>query len=149
MMTRTWWQGALVALAVAAPSWGAAPAGQYAHEDGGETVRDLKTGLGWQVSTSSATRAWEDALADCNASRVGGHVDWRLPSFKELLTLVDFQRSAGPTIDEGWFPGTPLARFWTSTPNANRPDLVWTIWFDLGYPDEEELWHEHWVRCVR
>lgn len=65
---------------------GAAPA----YRDNGDgTVSDLVTGLMW-VKARGDKVGWEDAKANAGKARVGGYKDWRLPSIKELYSLINF-----------------------------------------------------------
>jgi len=81
----------------------------------GLTVRDLVTGLTWQgspdtdgdgkiTSRDKLTLAQAQALAvKINATKFGGFDDWRVPSIKELQSIVDYTRSPetthSPAID--------------------------------------------------
>lgn len=67
----------------------------------GLTVNDAKTGLTWQRSpnTNGGTLGTSDKLswaeaearpAALNAVKYGGYSDWRLPSIKELYSLINF-----------------------------------------------------------
>ncbi|TNF29726.1 MAG: DUF1566 domain-containing protein [Deltaproteobacteria bacterium] len=81
------------------PAAGAAFAGQDAqyrtatptytvHDDG--TVTDEVTGLVWQADVG-AKQTLSEALAGAAGFDLGGHDDWRLPTIKELYTLIDFE----------------------------------------------------------
>ncbi len=77
------------------------------HGDG--TVSDLVTGLMWQ-RTPAYGLTFDQAVAGAGAARTGGYDDWRLPSIKELYSLIDFDgvtgRSAAgstPYLDTGVF----------------------------------------------
>lgn len=107
---------------IAYPSRGAAFFGQDAHyqgiqpafrKNGDGTVSDLNTGLMW-VQDPGAKKSYAQAVADASKCRVGGHADWRLPTIKELYSLMDFRgrdpdpasRDTGaqkPFIDTGYF----------------------------------------------
>lgn len=92
-----------------------APPDHYTVANG--TVIDHFTGLTWQRSLSSATYGplLSDAEAYCNGLTLAGG-GWRVPSLKELLTLVDFcVPEPGPTIDNAAFPDTPSSWFWSSS----------------------------------
>jgi hypothetical protein len=100
-------------MVIAAPSPGAAFYGQDAQHAGhqssftlsgdGKTVRDSVTGLTWQRSpdtggdgtiTASDKLTWAQAQARpavLNAASYGGYSDWRLPTIKELYSLIDFR----------------------------------------------------------
>ena len=56
---------------------------------GNGIVRDNVTGLEWQQVTAPGTYTWQQAIDYCNNLSLGGKDDWRLPTIKELSTLVD------------------------------------------------------------
>jgi len=57
------------------------------NEDG--TITDLVTGLMWQKGPGPK-KTLEEAIAGASACRVGGYDDWRLPSIKEMYSLIMF-----------------------------------------------------------
>ena len=70
------------------------------HANGDGTVTDRATGLMWSQADSGQGMNWEAALAwvqQQNAMKYLGHDDWRLPSVKELQSLVDYTRSPETT----------------------------------------------------
>ena len=99
--------------------------------DGGDgTITDLATGLTWSRADSGTGMNWEAALAWVqarNAERHLGHDDWRLPTVKELQSLLDYTRSPDTTgsaaidslfettsiVNEGGARDWPF--FWSST----------------------------------
>ncbi|MHC4743624.1 MAG: Lcl C-terminal domain-containing protein, partial [Planctomycetota bacterium] len=61
-----------------------------AYKDNGDgTVTDLNTGLMWQ-SDPGEKITFKEAVAGAAKCRVGGYDDWRLPSIKELYSLILF-----------------------------------------------------------
>lgn len=72
-------------------------------DNGDGTITDTATGLMWQTTDDGTTRDWEEALAYCEDLSFAGHDDWRLPTVKELQSLVDYGRSPqttnSPAID--------------------------------------------------
>ena len=82
-----------------------------------DSVRDEQTGLVWQRNGTQAPVTWFDALAACEALDLDGASNWRLPSVKELQTIVDETRTS-PAIDPSAFPGTSSAPYWSSTPKS-------------------------------
>lgn len=64
------------------------------HGDG--TISDLVTGLMW-VKARGETMSWDQAAAGAKACRVGGHTDWRMPTIKELYSLINFTGQMGRT----------------------------------------------------
>ena len=95
-------------------------------DNGNGTVSDLNTGLVWQQSpdtngdgvlTAEDKMTWSQALAQpaqLNAVKFGGYSDWRLPTIKELYSLIIFSGTdpsgpgsqsvqLSPFIDIGYF----------------------------------------------
>ena len=59
--------------------------------NGDGTVTDGETNLVWQKDPASERITWPEAqqyVDQLNAESFAGHNDWRLPSNKELLTLM-------------------------------------------------------------
>jgi uncharacterized protein DUF1566/EF hand domain-containing protein len=94
------------------------------HGDG--TVSDLSTGLMWVQTPSRKTFA--EAVAGAARCREGGYSDWRLPTIKELYSLIDFRGYSArtvaqsvPYIDTKYFDFTYGerrlidAQYWSST----------------------------------
>ena len=64
------------------------------------TITDRATGLMWAKNDNGTAVSWQEALAwvqNCNAAAYLGHRDWRLPSVKELQSIVDYSRSPSTT----------------------------------------------------
>jgi hypothetical protein len=92
------------------------------HDDGNGTITDRATGLTWSRTDSGHGMNWQDALAwvqKKNAERFLGHDDWRMPSVKELQSIVDYTRSPdtsqSPAID-------PIFTCTTITNEAHQTD---------------------------
>jgi hypothetical protein len=71
-----------------------------------QTITDRATGLTWSKSDSGQGMNWQAALTwvqQKNAENYLGHNDWRLPSVKELQSILDYTRSPdtshSPAID--------------------------------------------------
>lgn len=75
-------------------------------------VLDPRTGLEWQRASSDPMPRGR-AEAHCRELALEGG-GWRLPTLKELQTLVDPAHLA-PAVDTQAFPDTPNDRFWTAT----------------------------------
>ncbi len=97
--------------------------------NGDGTVTDLNTGLMWQQTPDLDNKlSYEEALAGANSFNLAGYSDWRLPTIKELYSLIDFNGSVSqkiPYIDTNYFDfrfgDTSLgerdidAQYWSST----------------------------------
>ena len=130
---------------------GAAPKGRYTIA--ANTVVDNKTKLTWQRFASPSAVARDESGTTCGSpstlAELGGS-GWRLPTAKELLTLVDYSVPApGPTIDQTAFPQTPPEFFWTATPLSGGDDYVWNIDFGHGHAVNYPSGPTSYVRCVR
>ena len=58
-------------------------------DNGDGTVSDLVTGLTWQQDPGPK-KTLSEAIAGAETFRLAGHSDWRLPSIKELYSLILF-----------------------------------------------------------
>ena len=153
---------------IAAPAPGLAFAGQdgqfaglqphyWDNSDG--TISDLKTGLTWQKTPDLVDKSsWTHALTNAANQTTVGYTDWRLPSIKELYSLIDFTGDTGsseadavPYIDTSYFDfvygdtNTERyidAQYWSSTEyvhtTMNGDDTVFGVNFAdgriKGYP---------------
>jgi Protein of unknown function (DUF1566) len=133
----------------AEPASSLAPAGRYAV--GNDVVRDTKTALTWQRASPAGKYGFQAAQDYCAALNLGGHSSgWRLPSMKELLSIVD-PRESGPAIDSSAFPSTSAAPYWSSTPMilAQQTSPVRGVHFLNGFTSWWEQAVLNSVRCVR
>ena len=137
----------------------------FAGEGGDATVTDMGTGLTWQRRLDPQLRNHADALSYCNELAAAGG-GWRLPSVKELLTIVDETR-VNPASDPAVFPDVPAydeshqLGFWSDTAQGGEmfslfEDERWYVRFYFGetwstqYPrGTVKLDTEISVRCVR
>ena len=105
---------------ISSPSAGNAFYGQDAQIDGNQpnyldngngTVTDLVTGLMWQQGYSGKM-SQSQAAAGASSFNLAGYTDWRLPTIKELYSLIDFSgvdvsiestSASNPFIDTAYF----------------------------------------------
>ena len=85
-----------------------------AYRDNGDgTVTDLNTGLMWQQDPGEKM-TYAEAVAGAETFDLAGYNDWRLPTIKELYSLIDFSgldpriedtdaSNQRPFIDTGYF----------------------------------------------
>lgn len=67
------------------------------HDNNDGTVYDEATGLMWQKSDAGVALDWKSALEYAESSELAGYSDWRLPSIKELQSIVDYNRGPAAT----------------------------------------------------
>jgi|SRR5450759_1331730 len=132
-----------------------APAGHYVvtagNGTGSGTVYDAKSKLTWQQIVSTSTYKWDAAQTYCSGvgASLGG-TGWRLPTIKELQSIVDLSQAAYPFIDPNAFPSTPSATFWSATLSyGSGASYAWVVNFDRGFTTYNNVSGTNNVRCVR
>ena len=117
-------------------------------DNGDGTVTDTSTGLRWQQAGSSNTQTWVQALAYCMGLNLGGYTDWRLPTSKELQSLVDYSRYS-PAINTTYFPNAAASWHWSGTTYMNGTGYAWSVNFSYGYVASYNKPSAGYVRAVR
>jgi hypothetical protein len=137
-----------------------APPDQYAFFNSATlTIADNYTKLVWQRTAPSGPFQFGQAATYCQGLSLDGYVDWRVPSYKELLTLVDehphFEYENGAlvphAIDPNAFPGTAVGTpYWTSSyyPEDPTQSSAYSIDFRSGQAFQTTLTQGLYVRCV-
>lgn len=119
---------------------------RYVISADGNEVTDSTTGLIWRrcpegmkITTngcSGVATAYSSDQAQSwakNEAFTSGK-PWRLPTLKELSSIVDSNR-CNPAIDTDAFPGTPGSPFWSAPPAPGESSYAWGVNFDYGYVD--------------
>lgn len=129
----------------------AAPVPQRFTINGDGTVTDNQTRLVWlQNANAFGLLRWSDAIKSVGSLASGQHGledeskpgDWRLPTMKELLNLLDF-RYAGPVVSNtaGTLPATQGDPFdnivisnlyWSATTYTQHDDIAWVALLNSG-----------------
>ena len=115
----------------------------------GDVVTDVLTGLMWtRENVPGGRKSWADAKKAAAAITIGGYTDWRLPTIRELLSIVDYEKS-DPAIDTAVFK-CESAWYWSSTPYPPSPgDCSWGVDFGGGSSGWCFQGDEGFVRAVR
>jgi hypothetical protein len=126
------------------------PGGQYGTFDlSNVVIFDRFTGLTWQRAAVSSKMPWNQAAAYCAALSLGSMASgWRLPSYKELLTLEDdsphveyegianvnkFIDSHAFGLSLGNVELTPVdAPYWSSSPYPGNGGYIYVVDFGSG-----------------
>ena len=143
-------------------------------------VKDNVTGLIWEMKTNKDgvinynnpndadnTYSWsdkeggyegppdkgkgtQDFINALNSANFGGYSDWRLPTLKELSSIVNYDNpSPGPTINSTYFPNTQSSFYWTSTPSPGYDYRAWVVGFDDSNSHNYGKYRQYYVRAVR
>ena len=144
---------------------------RYISHDNG-TVSDKNTGLMWKkcsegqkwtsghCSGKAGKYKWQLAQDNAKSVNYAGYSDWRVPTNKELRSLVfcsnsddhsqscsgDYQK---PTINQNVFPKTPASYFWSSSVNAENSSSAWNIYFYYGNNYSKGVNYNLHMRLVR
>jgi hypothetical protein len=130
------------------PSTASTPGQRYVMEPEG-VIRDIRTGQSWTRQVSPVIERADDAKRHCEAHGGG----FRLPTIKELLTLVDPARH-DPAIDPV-FLDTPSSPFWSSSVGGSEGALFVHFFNGMSYAENtmkaapQVNLHGRRVRCVR
>lgn len=129
-------------------------------------IRDNVTGLIWEFKTDDGSihdrdnrYTWEkvdgepyvqdDFIAVLNSGDgFGRYKDWRLPTIKELATIVH-RGQILPAINMDYFPNTQIRTYWSATADANYTDYAWNVDFYNSYDYGSSKSNNYYVRAVR
>ncbi len=112
-------------------------------------VTDKKNAIYWQDNSASqkSSKDWDDAVMYCDTLVLNDLSRWRLPTFKELFSIVDYTR-VHPAINPA-FGFVNEGTYWTSTGFAPTRSRAWTIDFRTGKTYYSYTTTNHAVRCVK
>lgn len=112
--------------------------------EGKEIVADQGSGLTWQKAVEKKLN-WKQADELCSSLDLGGKKDWRLPTRKELMTIVKY-RLNNPASD---FPEMPAVYFWSASTSSESEGFAWGINFRNGSLNNYDKASTQHTRCVR
>jgi hypothetical protein len=99
------------------------------------SIIDRATGLIWSKADSGKGLNWQEALAwvqQKNAEKYLGHDDWRMPSVKELQSIVDYTRSPDTTQSAAISPIFDCTSFTNEAGKVDYP-CYWTGTTHAGF----------------
>lgn len=109
----------------------------YNNLDG--TITDIDNSLMW-TQAPSASMNWIAAVTATQALTTAGYSDWRLPTVKELQSLVDISLATATTtataksaLNRTLFPGVTPKACWSSTVlSGPAPTSAWLVEFGVN-----------------
>ena len=144
-------------------------------DNGDGTMTDTNTGLMWErlddnnvggIHDWDNKYAWDDAFAVKIATLNGGggfagHTDWRVPNYKELVSILNLQNISpvvSTAFNMGCTPGCTVTTcsctqsddYWSSSSIADFRDFAWNVDFGegTGNADNFKAYYSY-VRAVR
>ena len=110
---------------------------------------DDKTGLTWQdnTDTKDIKKNWQGAINFCNTLHLAGHDDWRLPSVKELQSIIEMSQNSSNKKGFNYIGGSGY--YWSSSAHESSEEFAWMMNFKRGYEYNNYKTYERYVRCVR
>ncbi len=135
----------------------------YSRDDSKEIVTDHITGLMWQ-DNESIEKPWvtqanydarnyfdtsgDTATIYCASLDLGDYTDWRLPTIKELESIIDYDRY-DPAISSV-FVHVGSDVYWSSTTAKRYHNNAWIVYFHTGLENGSgHKYGDQVVRCVR
>lgn len=146
------------------------------YADGWVMTRDNVTGLVWEMKTDDGSvhdkdnrYTWydpnpatnggdpgtpgdgtdtKDFIDVLNSSNFGGFANWRMPTIKEIRSIVHYG-TYNPPIDGAYFPNTVASYYWSFTTYALNSGYAWYVNFIFGYVSDDLKSGSYYVRAVR
>jgi hypothetical protein len=114
-------------------------------DNGNGTIMDRATGMMWMKADSGKTMNWEKALEYAENLESAGYDDWRLPTVKELQSIVDYSRAPdarldsarGAAIDPIFDLTDSESWFWTSTTHLEHRFGAYYVCFGQAFSAKE------------
>lgn len=126
-------------------------------------LRDMHWSYTWYDSTAAnpgtpdgSDNCFDPARCDTekfvedvnNAGLCGYLAGWRLPTLRELLSIVH-NGTWNPAIDVSYFPNTVSNWYWSADTHAPVPAHAWYVYFNFGIVNDSLKGYDSHVRLVR
>ena len=117
-------------------------------------VKDNVTGLVWSLQSQGSMNwtAAQNAHNSHNTTNRCGYTNWRVPTRRELLSIVDNGLATVPSIDLTYFPtasSIASAAYWSSQFSRSDSTKGWGVSFARGTVFAEPKTYLGYVRLVR
>jgi hypothetical protein len=89
----------------------------------------------------------EKFVTDVNTAKLCKATDWRMPTRRELLTLV-LADGSSPAIDPTYFENTQQSYFWSGSAYALYDTDAWLVDFNDGRDESDMKFYANYVRLV-
>jgi hypothetical protein len=108
------------------------------------------TTLEWQdnVENTILKKNWIDANNYCKNLTLSHSDNWRLPSIRELQSIVNIEKYK-PAIADGFKHTNTSDYYWSGSSQSGDDTKAWHVYYKYGdsyYSDKSE---KYYVRCIR
>lgn len=112
-------------------------------------VIDVDKNIMWQDNSESMSHKENYTMAKvyCETLILNGYIDWRVPTIKELISLIDVKNKKAAILKE--FQYTKNDIYYSSTQFVENSKIYWYIDFATGVVNHTHMKNEHYIRCVR
>jgi len=110
-----------------------------------KVVVDTKNKKIYNDASYGTKLTYDEAEAYCKNMDYLGKNDWRVPSYKELKSLLELSRR--PIAVKHAFQNVQEGIYWSST--KDRYKSAWYVDFDLGRYYTSKYNYKYYVLCVR
>jgi len=115
-------------------------------DNGDGTILDMETSLMWPKEGSDKEMNFKDADKYCKDFNLAGHKDWRLPTIKELISIIDYEKY-NPAIDPVF--KCKSSWYWSGSVCTFGTDGAWIVGFNHGGVSWGCRSYSYFVRPVR
>ena len=104
--------------------------------------------LMWQDMRINQEKKMNIAFAKvyCRDLVLANRKDWRVPTYYELLELIDYSRSPSSNDGLNYVIDEP---YWSISQDITKKDQYWMIDFKTGITDTQNELEKYPIRCVR
>ena len=111
-------------------------------------VKDEKLKVMWQDNeVYNRTKNLNDAQKYCQELELSLFDDWRLPSYSELLSIVDYAKFNPAIVPT--FQHTFSSKYWSSSQDVAAPAYAWFVDFKYGKTGPDKKSKKYYTRCIR
>lgn len=112
-------------------------------------VIDIKKNLMWQDNQENVefTENWTLSKEYCSSLTLNGYTDWKLPSIKELQSIVDISKKK-PSINSEFKFVVPSS-YWSKSQDLVNKNNAWYVGFKTGATFRDSKDYDCYIRCIR
>lgn len=117
-------------------------------EKKGDVVFDKAANLVWQDNQAviEVKKNWFDAVEYCKSLAVDTRNGWRVPSYDELITIVDYTKHTLAAMPA--FKHVISEYYWSSNEDEKDTKNAKNVYFGNGCPNANLKKNEYYIRCV-